>query len=71
MPRNRPRMRSPAPGWTSWRRGDSEIGCVMDLTELGCTEDMLDELADATLVMEGGYHVLSREEIIEVLRAAL
>lgn len=52
----------------AWMR---EIGCVMDLTELGCTEDMLDELADATLVMEGGYHVLSREEIIEVFRAAL
>lgn len=52
----------------AWMR---EIGCVMDLTELGCTEDMLDELADATLVMEGGYHVLSREEIIELFRAAL
>ena len=52
----------------AWMR---EIGCVMDLTELGCTEGMLDELADATLVMKGGYHVLSREEIIEVFRAAL
>lgn len=52
----------------AWMR---EIGCVMDLAELGCSEGMLDELADATLVMEGGYHVLSREEIVEVFRAAL
>lgn len=52
----------------AWMR---EIGCVMDLAELGCSEGMLDELADGTLVMEGGYHVLSREEIVEVFRAAL
>lgn len=51
-----------------WMR---EIGCVMSLRELGCDESMLDALADATLVMRGGYHVLSREEIIEVFRKAL
>lgn len=52
----------------AWMR---EIGCVMSLRELGCDESMLDALADATLVMRGGYHALSREEIIEVFRKAL
>lgn len=52
----------------AWMR---EIGCVMTTGELGVTEDMLEGIADSTLIMQGGYHVLTREEAIEVLRASL
>lgn len=52
----------------AWMR---EIGCVMNITELGCDETMLDKLADATLVMEGGYHPLSRNEIVSIFRESL
>ena len=52
----------------AWMR---EIGCVMNITELGCNEGMLEQLADATFVMEGGYHKLSREEIIAIFRESL
>lgn len=52
----------------AWMR---EIGCAMTISELGATEDMLEALADSTLIMEGGYHVLSRQEVIEVFRASL
>lgn len=52
----------------AWMR---EIGCVMNISELGCDESMLDELADATLVMEGGYHTLSRDEIKGIFRESL
>ena len=52
----------------TWMR---EIGCVMNITELGCDETMLDKLADATLIMEGGYHPLNRDEIISVVRESL
>ena len=48
-----------------------EIGCVMSISELGATEDMIEPIADSTLVMQGGYHVLSRDEIVAVLRASL
>ena len=48
-----------------------EIGCVMNLTELGCDESMLEQLADATFVMEGGYRKLTREEIIAIFRESL
>lgn len=51
-----------------WMR---EIGCVMNTSELGLSEDMLEDVADSVFVMEGGYHVLSREEIIDILRASL
>lgn len=52
----------------AWMR---EIGCVMNTSELGVTEDMLEGLADSTLIMQGGYHVLTRDEVIEVFRASL
>ena len=52
----------------TWMR---EIGCVMTTGELGVTEGMLEGIADSTLIMQGGYHVLTREEVIEVLRASL
>ena len=52
----------------SWMR---EIGCVMTISELGCDESMLDALVDATLIIEGGYHVLTRDEIIEIFRESL
>lgn len=48
-----------------------EIGVVMSLHELGVHEDMLEGLADATLLMEGGYKVLSRDEIIQIFKASL
>lgn len=52
----------------AWMR---EIGCVMSITELGCDESMLDALADATLTMETGYHVLTRDEKIAIFRESL
>lgn len=51
-----------------WMR---EIGCVMNASELGLSEDMLEDVADSVFVMEGGYHVLSRGEIIDILKASM
>ena len=48
-----------------------KLGLVMDLTELGVTPDMIDGIASATLVMDGGYKVLSTDEIKEILKASL
>lgn len=52
----------------NWMR---EIGLVMNLRELGVTEDMLEGIADATFIMEGGYKVLSREEVVQILQESL
>ena len=51
----------------AWMR---EIGCVMSVAELGVTDDMLEGIADATFIMEGGYKVLSREDVLSILRAS-
>lgn len=52
----------------AWMR---EIGCVMSIAELGCDEAMIEALADATLVMKGGYHELTREEVKEIFAESL
>ena len=48
-----------------------EIGVVMNISELGATEDMIEGIADATFLLDGGYKVLTREEVIEILKEAL
>ena len=52
----------------AWMR---EIGCVMSISELGADESKLDAIADATLYMQGGYHVLTRDEVLGILRESL
>ena len=49
----------------------NELGLVMNLRELGATEEMLEGIADGTAVMEGGYKVLDRDEILDILKASL
>lgn len=48
-----------------------EIGLVMNISEFGVTKDMIESVADSTLVMEGGYRVLTHEDIVNVLTASL
>lgn len=48
-----------------------ELGLVMNITDLGVTPDMLEGLADATLIMDGGYKVLTREEVIDIFKNSL
>lgn len=52
----------------SWMK---EIGVVMDITELGVTVDMLDGLVKSTNVMEGGYKVLTPDEILGVFQRSM
>ena len=52
----------------SWMK---EIGLVMNITELGATEDMLDGITEGTFIMDGGYKVLTKEEIKAVLKASM
>lgn len=52
----------------SWMK---ELGLVMNITELGATPEMIEGIADATLIMDGGYKILSHDEIVEILRQSL
>lgn len=52
----------------SWMK---EIGLVMNISELGVTEDMLEGIADGTFIMEGGYKTLNHEEIVQILKESM
>ena len=51
-----------------WMR---ELGLPLTLSELGVTEALLDDIVEATLIMDGGYKVFNKDEIRAVLREAL
>ena len=52
----------------SWMK---ELGLVMHLKELGVNEGMLDGLVKSTLVMQGGYKVLTEGEIRAIFEESL
>ena len=49
----------------------NELGLVMNISQLGATEDMIEGIADGTLIMPGGYKVLEHDEIVEILKESL
>ena len=52
----------------SWMK---ELGLVMNLTELGASGDMVEGIADSTIILKGGYKVLTKDEVAEILRQSL
>lgn len=48
-----------------------ELGLVMNISDLGATEDMLEGIADGTIILPGGYKVLEHDEIVEILKESL
>lgn len=48
-----------------------EIGADSDISSLGVTPDMLDAIADSTIVLTGGYKTPDHAEIVEILRESL
>ena len=52
----------------SWMR---ELGLVMNISELGATEDILEGIANSTIILPGGYKVLEHDEIVNILKESL
>ena len=48
-----------------------EIGLVMNIKDLGVTEEMLDSIAKGTFIMKGGYKVLTKDEVVEILKESM
>ena len=48
-----------------------ELGLVMNIRELGVTEDMIDGIAEGSFIMDGGYKVLTKDEVAEILRRSM
>ena len=52
----------------SWMR---ELGLVMNIRELDVTEDMLPGIVKGTFILDGGYKVLTEDEIMEILKESM
>ena len=52
----------------NWMR---KIGVTMKISELGATPEMIEGIADATFILQGGYKVLTRDEVVKVLKESL
>ena len=48
-----------------------EIGVSLSLAELGVTPEMWEGIAGATFILDGGYKVLSKEDIIQILKESM
>ena len=48
-----------------------KLGVAMKLSEIGCTEEMIEGIADGTLILQGGYKVLTRDEVVQILKESL
>lgn len=48
-----------------------EIGAASEISSLGVTEDMIDGIADATIILPAGYKTLTRDDVVNILRNSL
>lgn len=58
-------------GLTAMENWMKELGLVMNITELGAKEEMLEGLAESTLILDGGYRVPQHDEIVSIFRNSL
>ena len=48
-----------------------EIGVSLSLAELGVKEEMWEGIAGATFILDGGYKVLTKEEVVQILKESM
>ena len=48
-----------------------KLGVAMNLSELGVTDEMIEGIADGTIILKGGYKKLTRDEVVGILRESL
>lgn len=58
-------------GLDEMKKWMQEIGVTLSLKELGVTPDMLDGIASATFIMDGGYKKLSKDDVIQILKESM
>lgn len=58
-------------GLTAMENWMKELGLVMNIKDLGVSEDMIEDLASATLIMTGGYKLLEHDEIVQIFKDSM
>lgn len=52
----------------NWMR---ELGLAMTISEVGATAENLEDIVNATIILEGGYRLLTKEDVRKILNAAM
>lgn len=55
-------------GLTAMENWMKELGLVLNITDLGATEEMISDLVKGTIVLPGGYKVLDADEIEQIFK---
>jgi len=58
-------------GLVEMRKWMQEMHLVLSLKELGVPESMLEGIAEGTFILNGGYKVLTKAEIVRILKESL
>jgi alcohol dehydrogenase YqhD (iron-dependent ADH family) len=48
-----------------------ELGLVMNINDLGVTEDILEGIAKGSFILEGGYKILTQDDIVRILKSSM
>jgi hypothetical protein len=51
-----------------WMR---ELGLAMNITDCGAKPELIEGMADACPICQGGYYILNRDEVVQVLKDSL
>jgi alcohol dehydrogenase YqhD (iron-dependent ADH family) len=51
-----------------WMR---ELGLAMNITDCGAKPEQIEGMADACPICQGGYYILNRDEVVQVLKDSL
>lgn len=58
-------------GLAAMERWMRALGLVMNLADLGVREDMIERLADVTVMLPGGYKRLDRADVVKIFKESL
>ena len=53
---------------SEWMR---EIGLVMHIQELGVNDSNINQILDAVMYSHGGYKDMTRDDVLEILKASM
>lgn len=60
-----------AEGLNCMEKWMNEIGLIMNISDLGVTDDMIESIAEGSFILDGGYKVLTKDEIVEILKDSM
>ena len=58
-------------GISAMEKWMKDLGLVMNTSDLGVTEDMIEDIANSTIILDGGYKSFTHEDIVAVLKQSL